>query len=68
MAHSAYYNDMEADKFLKASQQRSGLEFEITGRIGIRRKFQTYHIPQVGLFCRILPRFDFLANSRAKLN
>jgi hypothetical protein len=47
LAHSAYYNDVEADKLLKASQHRSGLEYEITGRIGIRRKFQTYHIPQV---------------------
>eukprot|EP00960_Hanusia_phi_P071205 767495-Hanusia_phi.AAC.1 len=39
---------------LCVAQEQSGLVYEITGKIGIRRKFQTNHIPQ--LVC--------LANSR----
>lgn len=54
LAHTAYWNDIAADEALEAAREASGLQYEITGKIGIRRKFQTNHLAQ--LMC--------LANSR----
>jgi tetratricopeptide (TPR) repeat protein len=47
LAHSSFYNDVEAEHNFKAAQERSCLRFDITGKVGIRRKFQTNHLPQL---------------------
>jgi len=36
---------------LQHVQERSGLKYEVTGKIGIRRKFQQNHLPQVHFVC-----------------
>ena len=47
LAHSSFYNDAQAEKAMVAAQERSGLRYAITGKVGIRRKFQTNHLPQL---------------------
>ena len=65
LAHTAYFNDKQADEMLVAAQNSTGLKYEVTGAMGIRRKFQTNHLAQLMCMANSKGEEGFRGQARA---